>query len=265
MQRADALYQLDGRGGMGHYVARQAMDIAVAGARRTGVAAVAVHDANFFGAAAYYVDRAARAGCVGLAFGNSFPKVVAHGGRHPVLGTNPLAVGAPRADGATFLLDMATSAVAGSTVRRANERGQPLGQGDGVEARGPAGEALLLPLAGAKGFGLALAVEILAGVLTGAGIGHGVRSMYEDLSESGHNGQLFVALDVETLMPLDRFCARMEELAEQVRASGDGLRLPGELRTDRLQAARREGVAIAAATRVALASLAASCGVRSPW
>ena len=111
---------------MGHFVAVVAMKQAIALARQHGSGAVAVRNSNFFGAAGYYVDMAARAGCVGLCFSNSFPKVAAHGGTKPVLGTNPLAMGVPRGEGESLILDMATSAAAGSTVRRAVELGEPL-------------------------------------------------------------------------------------------------------------------------------------------
>jgi len=267
-ERSAGVVAIDGGGGLGHYVAVRAMDACVERSRAAGIGAAAVRNSNFLGAVAYYVDRAARQGCIGLAFSNSFPKVAAHGGARPVLGTNPLAIAAPRADGTCFLLDMATSAAAGSTVTKAAERGEPLQDGVAVDAAGAptndpaaARAGALLPAAGAKGYGLALAVEILAGVVTGAGVSSGVRSMYSDFSASGDNGHLFVAIDIATLMPLESFCERLEGLAGAVANSGRADAppgFPGDARFRALAKTARDGIALDSATVGVLRELAAA-------
>ena len=73
---------------------------------------------------------------IGIAMSNSFPKVAAHGGLAPVLGTNPLAFGAPRQNGESLMFDMATSALAGSTVREHMARSEPLPQGLAIDRAG---------------------------------------------------------------------------------------------------------------------------------
>ncbi len=131
-QTAPSLAVFDGDNGLGHVVARGAMDHAIAMARETGIGIVVVHGGNFFGASSYYVQQAASAGMIGFALSNSFPKVAAYGGVKSTLGTNPFAFGAPRANGEHFLLDMATSASAGSAIRKLEEQGGALPEGIAV-------------------------------------------------------------------------------------------------------------------------------------
>src|SRR5690606_18817031 len=112
---------LDGDRGLGHYVGHLGMEEAVARARRFGVGVIGVRNSNHFGTGAYYVQRAARAGMIGLAVSNSLAKVAAHGGARAVFGTNPFAFAAPGRDGRSVLLDMASAAVCGAQLMR---RGQ---------------------------------------------------------------------------------------------------------------------------------------------
>ena len=276
-QRAGAVGILDGDGGIGHYVAQYAMGKAIELARLEGIGAVAVRNSNFLGACAYYVEQAAKEDMVGLAFSNSFPKVAAHGGTKPVLGTNPLAFSAPRQNGHSILLDMATSAVAGSTVRMSGEQGLELPEGWAVGHTGdatvePQGipQNVLSSFGGAKGFGLALMVELLCGVVSGAGIGKGVRSMYEDFTASGDNGHFMLAIDISRFMDFKEYCQRVEWLIQQVKAStsetsGTVVRIPGESRWQALHEATVRGVELETRTRAALDVLARNYLVERPW
>ena len=125
-------------------------------------------------------------------------------------------------------------------------------------------EGALLPVGGAKGYALGLVVEILAGVATGAGIAHGVRSMYSDFENPGNSGHFFVAIDINALMPLDTFYERMEILVNAIRDC-EGVLLPGEARW-RAQAETEAagGVALDEQTTAALAKLAESLKVPMP-
>lgn len=248
--------QLDGDRAFGHYAAKLAMLRAIATARQRGIAAVAVRNSNFFGAGAFYAKLACDAGMCGLAFSNSFPKVAAHGGHLPVLGTNPLAFGAPRWNGDHVLVDMATSGLAGSTVRQHIEKRMPLAEGLAVDADGrpitdPAKveDGALLPFGGAKGYGLALVVEVLAGVLSGAGIAAGVGSMYKDFERAANNGHFFIAIDVARWMSLEAYYSRIEALIAMARSSAPegGVLYPGEVRWATLRDNQANGVPLDAA------------------
>lgn len=273
-QRSGAVALIDGDGGFGQYAGELAIRETIAQARDSGVAIAAVHNSNFFGSGAYFVEQAAAAGMIALAMSNSFPKVVAHGGLMPVFGTNPFAFGAPRGNGEHLLIDMATSALAGSTVRQHLASGEPLPEGLAIDGEGrpitdPAivSDGALLPAGGAKGYCLALLVEVLAGVLSGAGVSHGVRSMYADLAESGDNGHFMLAIDIARFMPLQQFHQRLEDLAATIKGSHPGheVLLPGEIRWQKYRASLVQGVRLAPSTLVALDPLARRAGIEVPW
>lgn len=269
--RAPGIAVIDGDNGIGHYVGRVAADVAIERAAKNGVAAVGVSDSNFLGALGYYVQRIAERGMIAMLFNNSFPKVAPHGGTKPVLGTNPLAFAAPRRDRKSILVDLATAASAGSDITKAAELGQSLPVGIAIDREGQpitdpskVNQGALLPVGGAKGYALGLIVEILAGVITGAGISHGVRSMYSDFENPGNSGHFFVAIDINTLMPLDTFYERMEHLVDALRDC-DGVLLPGEARW-RAQAETEAagGVTLDEQTIAALTKLAKSLNVSMP-
>ena len=274
-ERTESLCTMDGDNGLGYVVSAVAMERAVAMARRSGVGVVAVRNSNFFGAAGYFVNQAAEAGMIGLAMSNSFPKVAALGGRKPAMGTNPFAFGAPRSNGRHLIIDMATSGVAGSLTRKLVERHEPLPEGHAIDAEGrpitdpsKVDQGVLLPFGGPKGYCWALMVEVLSGVLTGAGIAHGVNSMYKNFREPGNNGHLVAAVDIRRLMPLTLWNERMDYLVSVLRASGlaDGdVLYPGEHQWDAYAANVKSGPELDAPMVEALTALAKELGVATPW
>ncbi len=266
---------LDGDDGFGQHAGMLAMKHAIELARGTGVGAVGVRNSNFFGTGAYFTHQAADAGMIGLAMSNSFPKVTAHGGLGAVFGTNPFAFGAPRRNGETLMVDMATSGLAGSTVRQHITSGEPLPEGLAVDVDGApitdpekVGGGALLPFGGAKGYGLSLMVEILAGVLTGAGVTHGVASMYKDKQEPGHNGHFLIAIDVSRFMPMEAYYDRFEAMVADIRASapdGGEVLLPGEMRWREYAEAQERGIELSPTTIEAVSPLAAVTDAGAPW
>ena len=243
--------KLDADNGFGQYAGEVAMDRAIGLARQNGVGVVSVNNSNFFGTGAYFVQQAAAQKMIGLAMSNSFPKVAPHGGSKAVFGTNPFAFGAPRQNGHSLLVDFATSSLAGSTVREYLEKGIQLPEGmavmkDGEPVRDPAkiGDASLLPFGGPKGFGLSLMVELLAGVLSGAGVSHGVKSIYSNFTEASNAGHLFVALDITRWMQPVEFFQRFESLIDVIKSTGpEGqVLLPGEIRWANYEASALNGI-----------------------
>lgn len=262
---------INGRQGLGHYLAYKGMEQAIQIARETGIAFAGIRDSNFFGAGAYYIEQAASAGMIGIAASNSFPKVAAYQGVTSVLGTNPFAFSAPRENGHNLLLDMATSASAGSTIRKHIEKDEELPKGIAVDSAGKdirdplkVEQGTILPFGGAKGYGMSLMVEILSGIITGAGFSHGVNSMYKNFEESGNNGHFFIAIDISKLMPLETYYTRMESFISLLRSSGpddqssnrNGVLLPGELRWETYEKNKKQGLVINAETSAELKKLA---------
>lgn len=265
---------LDGDNGFGYYTGEIAMNEAIELARENGIGLVGVRNSNFFGTGAYFANQAAQSGMISLVTSNSFPKVVAHGGRSAVLGTNPFAFGAPRANGDHLLVDFATASLAGSTVREHLAEGKPLPRGlaimpDGTPAVDPAtiGEAALLPFGGAKGYGLSLMVELLSGVLSGAGFSHQVKSTYSNFGEKSDSGHCMIAIDVEKFMPLADFFSRFEALVTMLKASSpaDEVLLPGEIRWANFRKNSECGLEIPVPLRTELTAISAEFQVPVPW
>lgn len=224
---------------LGHAAAGQAMATAVAKASELGISAVAVRSATHFGVAGAVARLATDAGLIGLVMCNTRPMMAAPGGAEAVVGNNPLAIAIPVRDGPPFILDMAMSAAAMGTIRSAATAGRPIPDGWALDSNGePTTDAaaalagLLRPAADAKGFGLALAVDLLCGLLSGGSIGIGVASMYGDAAEPADCSWLMIAIDPR-LFGADGFEARAKEALDTIRASRrrdgvDRIRVPGD-------------------------------------
>jgi L-2-hydroxycarboxylate dehydrogenase (NAD+) len=170
---------VDGHHGWGHVTALRAMERCVERARQTGACFAVVRGANHLGRLGYFVERAAAQGFIGIISGSGNPSgswVAPWGGIEPLFGTNPIAIGFPRHDGPPVIVDVSTTQGARGNVLLAQKTGQSLPEGwafdaEGHPTRDPA-KALpprgtLAPLGGHKGYTLAIAVEILCGVLAG--------------------------------------------------------------------------------------------------
>lgn len=266
-----AVAVMDGDRGLGHFVGYEAMNCAIGKARKFGIGAVGVHNSNHFGTGAYFVQLAAEQNMIGLAFSNSIAKVAAHGGIKAVFGTNPIAFGAPGRGGKHMLLDMSTSAVCGSQVMKYAEAGLPLPEGIAVDAQGNTitdarnlDQGTLLPFGGAKGYGIALMVEILTSVLTGAVFSTSVNSMFNNFSSSGNNGHFFIAIDLGQMMSPEVFSERLEWLFNMIRCSGNGdgdVLIPGETRWACYENNLKFGIPLDSPTLAALEKLAVRHGI----
>ncbi|MEF8780474.1 MAG: Ldh family oxidoreductase [Haloferacaceae archaeon] len=241
-----AAVTLSGGSRLGPVVAREAVGKAMARADDHGIGAVGVHDTNHLGMLGYYTDVVRQAGYVGIAVTNTEPAMPPYGGAEPVLGTNPIAVGIP--SDPPFNLDMSTSSIARGTVLRARENGERLPEGvalgpDGNPTRDPeaALNGVIRPFGGAKGSGLAIAVEILAGGLVGAAMGTDVTGTYHTEDECT-KGDLFLVIDPGALGGTG-FTDRVNEFVAELKAGDtaagfDSIRLPGESSTAAADAER---------------------------
>lgn len=251
---AGAALVVDALGGMGQLSSPQAMGLAIDRAGQFGIGLVSVRRAHHFGAASRWAMQAAEAGCLGVAMSNTTPLMPAPGGAERIVGNNPLAVAVPTEAGVEIVLDMALSAVALGKVRMAASAGREIPDTWATDASGtPTTNAdaallgMLLPAAGHKGFGLALIVDILTGVLSGGGWGDQVRPLYREPDRPNDCAHLFLAIDPALLGGITEFRARTSQLAERVRTSAtapgvDRLHVPGELEADQAELQLREGV-----------------------
>jgi LDH2 family malate/lactate/ureidoglycolate dehydrogenase len=182
------------------------------------------------GQLAYYAGRMAQRGVIGICLANSPEFVAAAPGGAPVFGTNPIAVGVPSAGGPPLTFDMATSAIALFGVLTAKAKGEPLpphvAYGKDGSWTTDAAEALeggaIATFGGHKGAGLALVIELLAGALPGAAV-LGQCASKKAAKSWGH---AMIAIRPGALV--DGFEDRAASVLKAVKASGPGIRLPGE-------------------------------------
>jgi LDH2 family malate/lactate/ureidoglycolate dehydrogenase len=217
---------LDGDGGIGFAVAVAGCDLAAQKAREVGSATVLVRNSNFFGAASFYTLRLAEQGLIGTIGANSTPGVAPPGALKPVIGTQPISYGVPDPDGqGPIILDIAISQAAGTKVRQALERGESIPEGwllspDGrptTDPRDMDAGGMLLPVGGHKGYGIGIWVEIMAGVLAGAGVTHDVldQSVVTTPSDTGH---WITAMSIDAFSERSAFDARLAALRAEVHA-----------------------------------------------
>jgi len=239
---AAAASLVDGDDGMGMIVGTRAMAEAIAIARESGMGLAGVRRSTHYGMAAYYVLQAISEDCIGFAFTNASPGMAPWGGSKPVLGVNPIAVGVPAGQRPPFVLDMAMSVMARGKIRLAGLRGEPIPKGIGLDAEGrPNTDGLkvldggtVLPFGGYKGSGLALLMEIMGGVFTGAAFAGEMQSLYGDFSGPQRIGHVFMAIRPDLFMPIGEFKGRMDTMIERYisspKAEGFGeILMPGEL------------------------------------
>lgn len=232
-----AMGVLDGAFGFGHVTATVAADRAMDLARTGGIGLVLVRASNHIGMLAHYLKRIAEAGLISLILTTTEPFVRPAGGSEPLLGTNPIGIGFPAKP--PFLLDMSTGTTAIGKLLDARQRGQCIPPTWAIDRGGqpttdPA-EALLgaiNPVGGVKGYGLSLAVALLAGVLTGTSTGRRVTGTL-DSEHPATKGDLFLALDPSMLPWGSEVPARATGYLDEMRASrptdpADPVLVPGD-------------------------------------
>lgn len=241
-----ALVVMSADHGLGQVSSAAAVAVATERARVHGVSVVAVCHAFHFGAAAYWSRRFAAAGMVGFAFSNTRPLMPAPGGAGRVVGNNPLSVAFPAAPGHPVVVDMAMSATSMGRIRLADAAGTPIPEGWATDAQGrPTQSAaaaiagMLLPAAGPKGFGLAVAIELLCGALSGGAIGAEVRPLYGDPAVPYDCAHAFIAIDAGRLHGGAGIAERVEQFAQAVRRSAPADAASPVLAPGDLERARR--------------------------
>jgi LDH2 family malate/lactate/ureidoglycolate dehydrogenase len=219
---------------LGHAVAGEVMRRTVTSAEKYGIAASAVKAATHLGVAGRYARTAADVGLIGIVMCNTRVMLPAPGGTKAVAGNNPLAIAVPVAGRPPIVFDMAMSAVAMGKIRLAAQKGEAIPNdwaldADGLPTSDPAAaiSGLLLPAAGAKGFGLALMVDFLC-ALSGGHAGREVASMYDDVSKPAACSWLFVAIDPVHFGFDTAYPDRIAQLAASIVAESGVKSLPGD-------------------------------------
>ena len=174
---ADSVLSVDGKDGLGPFVAETALERAKSALEQRGIVAVAIRNSSHIGMIGYYCEKRALEGLICLAMTESEALVHPHGGTKALVGTNPIAIGIPSRP-TPFVFDMATSTSAIGKIYASKHRGELIPPGWAIDAEGnpttdpdAALKGSLTPAAGAKGYGLGISIGILAGLLPGSEIG----------------------------------------------------------------------------------------------
>ncbi|MFK7765045.1 MAG: Ldh family oxidoreductase [Roseobacter sp.] len=277
-QQTIATAVIDGDNGLGHLAMAAARDLAIEKARAAGIGWVGVRRGNHAGPLALYVRPQAEAGMLGMAAAvGSANHVPPYGGTDLLIGTNPIAFSAPAEGPDPFVFDMATTVAAMGKIKTMLQQGKPMPEGwmvgpDGQPLTDPArkSEGFLLPIGGPKGFGLSVAIGLIAGVLNGAAFGSDVVDFTKDTTSSTNTGQFVVALDPAAFGLGDSFAQEAARIFTEMRASSplpghDPVRLPGDGKTAAAATRRNEGLVLNPALCTDLNALAADCGLTPPF
>ncbi len=275
-RKTDTSAHVYGDNGPGQWVAVTAMETAMRIAREKGVGVVGVRGSNHLGAAGHYPWLAAREGLIGLCTTNGPVILAPTGGITPTFGNNPLGVGIPAGRHHPILLDIAMSVAPRGRIGLQLAEGKPLPPGWILDRHGrpstdPADlvAGLGVPIGGHKGYGLTFVMEVLAGVLTGAGFGldnrrdHGPR-----MTKPANFGHFFMAIDPEMFMPSHEFTGRVDRLIEQTKAGEraeavEEILIPGESELRARERSLRDGVPLRPSTYKALLKYAQAAGLES--
>ena len=251
-----AVARVDGANAFGPVVGTRALEEAMEGARACGIGAAFARNSNHFGAIGPYCQLAADAGFASIIGSNSSTTIAPTGGSEARVGNSPLGIGVPNPAGPPVILDMAMSVVARGKIREAMKRGKPIPETwatdrDGRPTSDPkaALDGFLLPIGGYKGYGLALAVDLFAGLLSGGAFLDQVNSWVDSPEAPGNLGHFFILLDTRVLGSPEWLAQRMTEFARILHDTppSDPSRpvlLPGEIERGNLERHRREGLAM---------------------
>ena len=254
-----AMALVHGDNAMGHLVMKRAAEIAIEKARVAGVAWVGAQWSNHAGPASLYARMMLPHDMIGLYFAvgnaNHLPP---WGGLEMLLSTNPIAAAIPAMEEPPIVLDMATTVAAYGKVKAKAARGETMPEGWMIDREGKpltdpkrAGEGFLLPIGGYKGYGLALVVGLLAGTLNGAAMGRDVIDFNADAETPTNTGQAIVAIDPAAFGEVADFKRAVDHLVRDLHASERmpgvaRIYVPGEQSHAKMQAQKREGIALPA-------------------
>lgn len=279
-----AMAAIDAQMGLGQIAGRVAMELAIKKAKEFGIAYVTVGNSSHYGVAGYYARMALAHDMIGVSATNANPLVVPTFGAEVIFGTNPIAIAAPAATHEPFVLDMATSTVPRGKIEVYGRAQEALHDGWAVDELGlPTHDAArvlanfvsragggLTPLGGSeeatgghKGYGLAVAIDILTGLLGGAAFGTQVGA---DKTRGDNVGHLFIAIDIARFMPLDTFKTRVDTYIEMLKTSkkAEGaheIYIPGEQAARSNAEYRRIGIPLRAPVEAKLHEIGASLGI----
>jgi LDH2 family malate/lactate/ureidoglycolate dehydrogenase len=268
--------RMDGQAGLGHIAAGRAATISAERARRYGISCVTLRNCNHVGACGIYARRMAAEDCIAICSAVSKAGIAPWGGKQAMLGLNVLAIAAPVAGKPDFLLDAAMSRTAMGRVTRALDLGQPIPDKWALDVEGrpttdpnQAKHGSLLPIGEHKGYGLAMAVEMMAVLLGGGEFGHQARSWIQQPDMPMGQSFMAMAIDISRFVDPsefeDRFQAWVGLLTSSPKRDGfERIFYPGEIEAETYARRAKEGIPVDSYTQEMFGRLAEQFGIDVP-
>ncbi|ETF03725.1 hydroxyacid dehydrogenase [Advenella kashmirensis W13003] len=247
---------VDGDNGTGPLVGMHALRAAQSAAKACGIGVAFARGSNHFGPVSPYAYLAAQEGFASIIGSNATTTIAPWGGSDARLGNSPLGFGIPNPDGKPFLLDMAMSVVARAKIRNALRDGQSIpstwatdGNGNPTTSPAEALNGFLLPIGGHKGYGLALMVDLFAGVLSNAAYLTHVKSWVDAPDEPQNLGHFFILIDTRQLGAAAWLSQRMTDFAAILHDSpavddSQPVIVPGEIELTRMAEQHTNGIKV---------------------
>jgi LDH2 family malate/lactate/ureidoglycolate dehydrogenase len=279
---------VDGDNGLGLVVGPKAYDIAMSKAAGVGTGWVSVANTNHYGIAGYYVLKALERDMIGWSMTNSTKLVAPLWGGERMLGTNPIAIAFPGHVEPPIVIDMASCAVAYGKIEIARRTGQSIPEGWAIDGEGRSTVkpedmvegGSLLPLGsdrergGHKGYCLAVMVDVLCCVLSGANWGpfappFALRQFVPERSVGKGIGHFFGAMRIDAFIDPDEFKRQIDEYIRVFRATRpapgtDGPLIPGDPEREAEAVRGRDGVPLVAAVVDDLKDISTKIGIAMP-
>jgi L-2-hydroxycarboxylate dehydrogenase (NAD+) len=232
---------LDGDNGHGFIVGRSTMNNAIDLARTYNVGAVGAIRSNHFGAAGIYARMAADQGMIGISMSNMAPLMAIPGASRPIVGNNPISIGIPTGGSFPIVWDIALSTITVGKLLLANKKGEKIpldwatdNEGHPTDDPAKALGGFLLPMGGHKGFGLALVIDMLCGVVTGGSFLHELKSMVSFPDQPSSTSHLMMAINLASIISQDELKTRMSSFCKTIKETpiadrANEVLLPGEI------------------------------------
>jgi len=252
-QTSNNTIYVDGDNGMGMPIVYDAMNKGIELFKQNnGIVMVGITNINHSGTMAYYLNEITKHGLVGMSMCITAALVAPFGGNKPYMGTNPFGFGAPIKDDYPFILDMATSTQAFGKILVAKSKGEQIPEGWGLDKDGkpttdPSLVTQLTPFGGAKGYGIMLMINIMAGVMLNTQVGYDVPKYYNPEKSPNRLTHVLVLFDPKSYMNEENFLEDMakmkHDINSQVPLEGfDKVRIPGQRSFEAYEKSLKEGI-----------------------
>ncbi|OFX13417.1 MAG: hypothetical protein A2Z18_01480 [Armatimonadetes bacterium RBG_16_58_9] len=265
---------MDGDNSLGQVGGYRAMELAIRKAEHAGIGVVAMRGSNHYGMAAYYAMMPLVHDMIGISMTNVLACMAPTGGTAARVGNDPMSIAFPAGEEPPVVLDMAASKSSWGKAIVCAQKGEPLPEGCFQDKRGAPtldGNAFLdggtlTPIADHKGYGLALAISIMCGLLADGAFDTALPHLYKKLGEPGGNSFFMMAMKLDNFVPADHFKGRMDETIREIRSTPktpavSRIYLPGEIEHETERERKKHGVPVNRALGDELVSLAGEAGI----